>query len=259
MTDIQKQLEGLGLADKEVKVYLASLELGPATAQQLAAKAAVVRPSAYVAIGGLVKKGLMSQFTKGKKQYFSAEKPDHLMHLLQEEKKNLATRESQLKSVLPMLESLVAISGEKPEVKYYEGVEGLEAMRKTLFESGAKTLDVVGFQSIYRKNGKLPEGENTDLYEIRKKRSKIRHRQINLGAVGQDWKPMKNPNAHYKSIQTSKGNYNSEIAVFDDCVTIINFHEKPVGYLIKSKDIAALVRLLFETAWHSKDAKDIHV
>ena len=72
MESVQKQLEELGLSPNEVRSYLASLELGAATVLQIAAKAAIVRPTAHVAVGGLVKRGLMSSHTRGKKQYFQA-------------------------------------------------------------------------------------------------------------------------------------------------------------------------------------------
>src|SRR5690349_2719325 len=107
MESVQKQLEELGLSPNEVRVYLASLELGAATAQQIAAKAAVVRPTAYVAIGGLVKRGLVSSHTRGKKQYFQAERPEVLMLMVENEKKKVIANETKLKALLPRLHALI--------------------------------------------------------------------------------------------------------------------------------------------------------
>ena len=112
MDSVQKQLEELGLNVHEASVYLASLELG-------AAKSAVARPTAHVAVGSLVKRGLMSSHTRGKKTYYQAERPGQLLRLVDEEKKKITERESKLKSMLPGLESLILMSKEKPEVKYY--------------------------------------------------------------------------------------------------------------------------------------------
>ena len=252
MTDPQKNLEALGLSDKEAKVYLASLELGAATAQQIAAKAAVVRPTAYVAIGGLVKRGLMSQFTKGKKQYFQAEKPDRLAHLLDVEKRRLAEREVKLKEALPMLESLVSMSGEKPEVKYYEGMEGLDAMRKVLFESQAKEIAILvnskAYDSLHTNN------EASAIYNYQLKKSGIKGRLIRIGQVVS--KNFEAPNFNSKILSKDKFPFKGEVSAFGDYVALISYQEKPHGFLIKSKHIVGMVTLMFDCLWKSKELKD---
>ncbi|MEY4744239.1 MAG: hypothetical protein RL272_184, partial [Candidatus Parcubacteria bacterium] len=68
--DLAKELQKIGLSENEAKVYLAGLELGPSTAQMMAAKATVSRPTTYIMIESLIKRGLMSSFQKGKKRYF---------------------------------------------------------------------------------------------------------------------------------------------------------------------------------------------
>jgi len=84
---LEKDLQQIGLSEKEAKVYLASLELGPSTAQTIAAKATVNRPTTYVMIESLIKRGLMSSFQKGKKRFFVAGKPTQLLYLLDAKKK----------------------------------------------------------------------------------------------------------------------------------------------------------------------------
>ena len=250
MESVQKMLEELGLSANEVRVYLAGLELGSATAQQLAAKAAVVRPTAYVAIGGLVKHGLMSSITKGKKQYFSSEKPERLGHLLTEEKKKLAARESKLKSVLPILDSLIALSGEKPEVKLYEGLEGLEAMRQVFLDSGIKEIDIIVCQESFDKN--VPQ-ESTAPYNVRLTKSKIKRRQIAIIPPGlKGWKPyVSDKNFKFKLVTKINFDYKGEISVFGEYVIAISYQNSPFGAMIKSKDIAAVVKLMFESLWVS--------
>ncbi len=250
MDSVQKQLEELGLTPNEVKVYMASLEVGPATAQQLAAKAAVVRPTAYVAIGGLVKRGLISSHTRGKKQYFQAERPAQLMRLIDEEKKKLAERESKLKSMLPGLESLIAIAGEKPEVKYYEGLEGLQAMYQVLYESKAKAIDVIGNPSEFIRL--VPEPIRV-MHILKMRKQGIKGREIYLAnrkfkqhfaSDNKTWK--------FKSWKGNFQNTNSEIAVFGDFVTILTYESQVRGFVIKSAATAKIVKVLFETAWQAR-------
>lgn len=258
MESVQKQLEALGLSPNEVKAYLASLEIGAATAQQIAAKAAVVRPTAYVAIGGLVKRGLMSSHTRGKKQYFLAERPGRLLHLVDEEKKSLADRESKLKSILPGLEALITIAGEKPEVKYYEGLEGLEAMRAMLYASNTKNIDVIACSERVRES--LSE-ETRVMHDFRLKKKNIPGRQINIidnarlyskPSITQDnWK--------IKCIKRQGFKFRGEIAAFDDNIVLVVYMHNPLGIVVKSKDLAAVFEVLFNLAWQSGRIKDLRL
>jgi sugar-specific transcriptional regulator TrmB len=250
MDSVQKQLEELGLSSNEVKVYTASLEIGAATAQQLAAKAAVVRPTAYVAIGGLVKRGLMSSHTRGKKQFFQAEHPAQLLRLMEEEKKRFVEREFKLKSLLPGLESLIAIAGEKPEVKYYEGIEGLQAMHQVLYESKAKSIDVIGNPKEFIRL--VPETLRV-MHILKMRKLAIKGREIYFS--NRNFKQHYVADNNIWKYKSWKGNYsdiNSEIAVFGDFVTILTYESQVRGILIRSSSAAKLVKMLFEAAWYSR-------
>ena len=50
-----KELQDIGLSEKEARVYLAALEIGRATADQLAKHAKIVRPTTYVQLQSLMK------------------------------------------------------------------------------------------------------------------------------------------------------------------------------------------------------------
>lgn len=245
MDSVQKQLEDLGLSPNEVKVYLASLELGAATAQQIAAKAAVVRPTAYVAIGGLVKRGLMSSHTRGKKQFFQGERPEVLLNFIENEKKRVISNEEKLRTIIPKLHALVSVIGVRPEVGFYEGVEGLEAMRSILFAGKATELFVIGSPEKYAKS--IPE-ESVCIQNARLERSHIKIKQIVLfdkkkpkKAVGKsDWRYLKVSELEY-----------GEAAIFGDYVALIVYLEKPYGFLLKSKEIARVLKRMFDAAWIS--------
>lgn len=249
MTPIERHLEELGLKENEAKVYLASLELGPATAQQLAAKAVVARPTTYVAVEGLMKRGLMSSYKKGKKEYVQAEKPERLLKILEDEKRRLAERESKLKSLLPGLEALIAASGDKPEVKYYEGLEGLEAMREVLFESKEKRVDVIGSSDAY--NRTIPEASRVfHSYEMKKRA--IGGRQIFLSTYKKIIAIEFVDKTKWQFKTLSKEDIPpSELAVFGQHVSLVVYSDKPFGILIRSKEIAALARLMFEGTWRN--------
>ena len=98
-----KDLEKFGLGEKEAKVYLASLELGPSTAAQIAQKADVNRATTYVAVESLIKQGLLSSHEKDSKTFFSAEDPAMLKRLLDQQREEVKNKLSSLEELLPGL------------------------------------------------------------------------------------------------------------------------------------------------------------
>ena len=74
-------LKSLDLTDREIAIYLALLELGPASIRDLAAKADINRGSTYETLKILVKKGIVNYLPKGKRRIFQAEDPSRLLAL----------------------------------------------------------------------------------------------------------------------------------------------------------------------------------
>jgi hypothetical protein len=154
-----------------------------------------------------------------------------------------------LKTLMPILESLTAIAGDKPEVKYYEGLEGLEAMRNVLFESKEKHLD--GICDLDKLRNVIPE-EQRILYNLRMRKAGFSARQIIITKEKKFKMPELTPaKASFKTLHTSNFNSCAEVAIFGNHVSLIVYVEKPFGILIKNKDIASLVKLLFERTWLS--------
>ena len=243
MESVQKQLEELGLSPNEVRVYLASLELGAATAQQLAAKAAVARPTTYVAIGGLKKRGLLSAHTRGKKEYVQAERPEVLSIIVSEEKHRVEKNAEKLKSLLPRLHALIAVSGARPEVSYFEGVEGLRTMRAVLFSVRASELFVIGSPEKYQE---VAGRDEMVLHDHQLSRTKLRIRQISI--YEKKKLPLNVANAQCRYIRADAFEA-GEIAVFGDYISLIAYLDKPYGFLVKSHELASVAARLFNAAW----------
>jgi predicted DNA-binding transcriptional regulator len=130
---VEKILEKLGLSEKEAKVYLAALELGSATVQQIAEKAKVLRPTTYLILESMLKKGLMTSADKGKKTLFSAEPPAQLERYLDHQVRGLEEVRTDLRIVLPDMEALFNLTGERPKVRFYDGIDGLDSSEDDLY------------------------------------------------------------------------------------------------------------------------------
>ena len=116
----QKELLGhLGLDDKEASIYLALLELGESSVARIADKAGVKRPTAYLVLDSLEKKGFANRVARKKKVFFVPEHPRKL-----EAEAQLRLKE--IRDVVPQLESLLYQKGERPRVTVHEGKETLD-------------------------------------------------------------------------------------------------------------------------------------
>lgn len=128
--ELKEILEQLGLTPYEATVYLAALELGSGTTIQIAKKSGIKRTTCYDVLLNLKDKSLVFESTKGKKRLFIAEDPEKL-------KKDLERKEAVFLEALPRFKSLYNISGVKPKIRFYEGVEGMkEVYMDTLKYSG---------------------------------------------------------------------------------------------------------------------------
>ena len=81
-----KQLEEIGLNEKEARVYIATLELGQGSAAEIAKKSGVNRATTYFTLENLMKIGLVSASNEEKKQLFVPEDPSQLENILERQK-----------------------------------------------------------------------------------------------------------------------------------------------------------------------------
>lgn len=244
MSMIQKDIQSLGLNEKEAKVYLASLELGQATVQKISAKAGIKRPTTYFIVEGLMERGLMSSYYQGKKQFFMAEMPERILDLIAKERKDLDLREEQFKRLLPELQSINNRNKDKPVVKYYEGKDGVIAM--TL--EHMKTSKNQKIYNIFSRDIVEQAITAEDLSSIRKERlgSKLTTKTIYTREKG-DLQNVED--ADLVRLPASEFPVSCDIAFYEDKVRIASFKDRLVGVVIEDKEIAQSLRALFELAW----------
>jgi HTH-type transcriptional regulator, sugar sensing transcriptional regulator len=120
-----KELRNFGLSEKEAKVYVATLELGKATAQDIAKKANVNRATTYVQLESLKDRGLVSQTSTDKKTFFIAEPPENVQKLIEKEKLDVLFKEKEFNKLLPNLQAIYNVTEDRPRVRFYEGTTGV--------------------------------------------------------------------------------------------------------------------------------------
>lgn len=245
------ELKNIGLGDNEAKVYLAMLELGPSPVLEIAAKAGINRPTTYVQIESLKKKGLASTEKKGAKTLFVAEDPEQLKVILDQEEALLGQKKGELETLLPELGILFGRSAEKPQVRFFEGNEGVKRARRDFLNCKEKVVRAIS--ALDDVHQLIPDKERTRGSEERVKR-KIFSRFIytsNRGPVLKENDKMRYRES--KHVPASKLKINFDFTVFDDTVILESLHDKIFGVTIRHKDIAASFKNLFDFIWDSLD------
>ena len=244
----EQELKNLGLTEKEAKVYLASLELGPETVQNIAKKAAINRPTAYLQIELLKEKGLMSEFQKGKKTFFVAESPSRLLSLLGSLEKNLEIKKTEAQRIVPMLNEIFAGAGERPKVRFFEGSDGARAMQEDFLAVKSKRIE--SFTNLNKLFEIFPKHEED--YTKRRVLKGVETLVIYThkdGPIGNATDPAKLRQAKFAS--PDKLPMTADISIFDDKVALITYKAKPVGVFIEDKDVADAIRAIFYMIWNS--------
>ena len=77
--DIKTSLEQLGLKDRQIEIYLALLQMGEATIQEIAAKTKIKRTTVYSVLDNLVSKGLVTFIDKDWHRAYFAENPKKVL------------------------------------------------------------------------------------------------------------------------------------------------------------------------------------
>lgn len=237
---LEYKLVDFGLTQKQAKVYLASLELGSASVQDIAQKANIERTNTYDSIESLIEKKMMSITTVGRKQQYTAESPSVLQRILEE-------RKMELIELLPELQSINNLSQNKPRIRYYPGVEGfktvyadtLTCQEKAMFGIFAMKdfLEVAGREFLDRMvEGRVKRGINLKVIRSKEREvagiypgGKYELRELRFAPAGMIF-----------PITTF---------VYDNKVIYLSSKKETFGLIIESNDMAQAHKNYFNALW----------
>lgn len=233
----QEALKTIGLNDKEIKVYLACLELGQETVTNIAKKAGLKRPTTYLVLDALRLRGLINSATRGKRTLYGVEEPNKLLSLL-------AEQERSLKTILPYLEALNNRRPAKPRIRFYEGPDGIRQIysemmvtREIRFWGSVEGL-IKNFPDVMDWFTKISQTKKPKVFDL------LTDNSINREFADRTIRP------GYE-IRF----FPEELKVIIDSImsgsklAMIAFEPEPHGLIIESEPIVASFKSLWELAW----------
>lgn len=243
-------LEKLGMNSKEVRVYLALLELGSAGANTIARKIEENRTTTYSLLNAMTKKGLVSYNKKGSVKYFFASDPRILINSYIEGGKLLNT-------VLPELLALQNQYDQKPKITFYEGLEGMRQIAETLLEVPGSTRE--SFMGLQEEKIH-PEFKEYIEKDWLKRRIElgIHFKGIVTGYVPMSESHDKNEEAHLrelKYIDPEKFPLFIHVDIFpENKVALYSYAESEMmGVIIEHEAFYKTMRTVFKLAWAGAD------
>ena len=248
---LEKYLQDIGFSDKEAKVYLTLLQVDNSSVLDLAKKTKIKRPTVYVVLESLLKKGLVSESVSGKKIHYHAESPERLTTYVERQKIALDDQIRQLKDVIPQIKSIQRESGEKPTVQYFEGKEGIYSMSESLYEDEKENTIayMVYSRDLLDKTFPLDERNKFRQTRIRKK---IKSRVIynySKGIIPSD------DTGERIRVDETIYPFSCDISIHGDRVRIAILDKKLSGIFIKSKEFADTLKSLFLLAFNANKNK----
>ena len=231
-------LEDIGLTTAEIKVFLALLELGTATAGPIMEKAGTQNSVTHSTLASLVEKGLISYVKKGHVRNYQTADPDILLKFIDKKRNKL----NQLLPELIARQKLV----EKQEVEIYEGLRGHRVMLYDFIED-AKKGDEYLFLSFFAKNA----DDFDDIFELYNEFSKDR-RRIGLKTKGIAPIQIKGKfKDRFKGEELLFVDFPilTNITIFKNKVFMTPWEDRKMSFLIHSRQLAEMYRQYFYSIW----------
>lgn len=242
---LEQYLQNVGFDDKEAKVYLAGLQLGPATIQELAKTANIKRSTAYEIVEGLVDKNLIIVTQKGKRKMFVTQEPDNLLLFLKQ-------REKVLEQIMPDLEALKNSGAERPTVRIYDGINGIKQIYEDMIKKPGEILALAAPRPKISKM--ILEYLHLQWKPLRLKVG-VSMRRINInesGGAGLDFQKRQFADKleQVKYLPVENYPFSVGVYIYRQKVALISFGtEELVGIVIRSPQVNWTMKMIFENYW----------
>lgn len=233
-------LEQIGLSKKEAQVYVTLLGLETAVVSEIARVSRLKRPTVYVVLEELRKKGLILKVPHPKKSIYTAQDPDIYF-------KNSLDRVKQAYGALSELKAIQKKEN-KISIKYFEGEQGIE---DALFyrKEELRGTEIVGF---FAKGVTL----TPRLFDISHKwRSTMKELGVKVRAIAPEHKSLEEFRVTDTLVQqlfkqVPLESYSSDVSIHatELFVCIILFGAQQ-AIVIENKGIVTTVQQIFEMTW----------
>ena len=140
MENIEYTLEGIGLTNNEIKIYLFLLKAGETTTGLIISETGIANSRVYESLNSLINRGLVTYNVQKDGKHFQAASPKTFLELEEERKKKI-------QEIMPNLEELQGQKQTETKTAVYEGYQGFKTAFQKIIEDCPEneTIYVLGF------------------------------------------------------------------------------------------------------------------
>jgi sugar-specific transcriptional regulator TrmB len=241
--NLEQNLQKIGLSEKEAALYLAGLQTGPATMQELVNSAHLKRATVYELVDSLKEKGLIKTVLKGKHKIYTAEDPQNIFPLIKQ-------KENALHNIMGQLLAIQSHAGKKPSVRIYQGIEGIKEIYEDLLSKRADYIEVL---SAKLPDEKIKEYWGGEYVERRiKKGNHVKVIAPNIPFYQELKLKDKFTLRETKLIPVENFPFQNEVFAYNGKVAFITQEgDASLGLVIESSDVFATLSLILNNFWNT--------
>jgi sugar-specific transcriptional regulator TrmB len=227
-----EKLQKLGLSEKESHIYLALVNSGEASANQIAKQTSSNRTVTYNVLQQLVEKGLVTYVKKEGKRIYCISKPESLLASIKE-------KEDIAKELMAEINKVKTQPASFKSVEVYEGLEGM----KVVFEEIRKARDL----RVLNATGLIFDYLKFSAKHIVKDMTRIKKLRV-IGVPSMKKSPLAKADILVKYLPGEAENYATTF-IFDNKVIIQILKDKPFLIKIENKEIFDGYKKDFDVLW----------
>ncbi len=252
MERLEEYLIQTGLNEKEAKIYLASLELGPASIQTISKKSGIKRGTVYEILKNLKRLGLFTETLKGKRKLIVPAEPENL-------KRNIKEKERKLAEILPELKAISNSSLTKPKISFYEGREGIKEIYFDALKN--KNINTYGISPAKTIVENVGEDFFNSYIDERIKR-KIWIKLIHITSRDASYK-YSGPETYEKALKKVRFtpqeiDIPNTFIIYKNKTAVISSRKEGFGFIIESEDFTKSMKIFHNLLWQiSKPYEEI--
>lgn len=243
---IQNALLLLGLNAKEIKFFLTSFKLGPASVSDIVKIARLERSTAYLIYQNLIKKGFIEDDLKEYGKKVITIEPQKILRIVASKQRQLRRQELELEESLPELQSIYQASEIRPKVRVFESNNGLLSVWEDILSIQQELLLWTNqeTETLF-----FNQEQHDKFIKIRiQKKIPIRVLALN-NQKGRKLKVKDNESLRNTKLLPNGIDFSAETYIYGNKVAILDYKKDIIGIIIESEPIVKAQRAIFEMNW----------
>jgi HTH-type transcriptional regulator, sugar sensing transcriptional regulator len=246
---LEDTLKLLNLNNKEIKFFKTCFKLGNPTINEVIKVAKLERSTGYLIAQSLIEKDLIEEDYREYKKRLIAAEPKKLLRILSTKGRTLGRQEIELKEKLPELQAVYKVSDIRPNVRVFDGLNGLLEIWQDILTSKTKIL--LWSNQETEKQFFTTSQHQKFIEERIKKNIQIEVLAVNNEKGSQlkknDGKAFRQTKLLQKGIT-----FSAETYIYDNKVAILDYKKDIIGIIIESEPIYTSQKAIFQITWSTK-------